>query len=218
MAERDSDASGSSPARSGVSRRAFFRGAGVSAAGVALLDSGFVRAAEAVVRGGEQILTGKQVTERLAPRCRQGCGRRRHAALQERVQSPGPRSRRAAHDPDGSRRNKLRDLVALPTEPTTPMVCRRLRSKGTPEPPMRTRLPGSPASPRRPASGVRPPATRWDRTTVTFTPTYASLSARASSRRTARTDLIGDRRRILRRVGRHPPPDAGRRTRRRSTQ
>jgi CO/xanthine dehydrogenase FAD-binding subunit len=66
MAERDSDASGSSPARSGVSRRAFFRGAGVSAAGVALLDSGFGRAAEAVVRGGEQILTGKQVTEQLA--------------------------------------------------------------------------------------------------------------------------------------------------------
>lgn len=44
--------------RSGMSRRAFFKGAGVSAAGAALLDSRFTQTAEAAAREGEVNVLG----------------------------------------------------------------------------------------------------------------------------------------------------------------
>jgi xanthine dehydrogenase YagT iron-sulfur-binding subunit len=47
MAKRNDDAEG------GLSRRAFFKGAGVSAVGAALLDSGLIQATEAAARDGE---------------------------------------------------------------------------------------------------------------------------------------------------------------------
>lgn len=58
MPKRNDDAEGSRALRSGLSRRAFFRGAGVSAVGAALLDSGLTQAAEAAARDGEANVLG----------------------------------------------------------------------------------------------------------------------------------------------------------------
>src|SRR5688500_6929720 len=58
MSSQHEQARGPAEVRSAMSRRAFFKGAGVSAVGAGLLDSGILQAGDAAAQGGEAAVLG----------------------------------------------------------------------------------------------------------------------------------------------------------------